>query len=446
MRQYLSRQWGALQNFIWDADLRRLPMPYRLLIGALRLVQVLLRELIGGELSLRAMSMVYTTLLSVVPLLAFSFSVLKGLGIHNRFEPILYQFLAPLGPQGAELSAQVVAFVSRIDVGVLGGLGLIMLIYTQLSLLQKIEISLNHVWQIERLRHLGQRLCTYLSVLLVGPILLFSALGIIASMQNYSAVLWLMEHEPFGTLLVESQRLVPYLLIVAAFTFIYNFLPNTRVRLYAAVVGGSVAGFLWQSTGWAFATFIAASAGYQAIYSGFAILVLLLIWLYINWLVLLLGAQISFLVQNPQYLTRTPIRLILSSRLKERVALSVMYLVAERHHRNEPKWSVPELAAHLGLPEISLSGVITMLCTQGYLVETQAEPPGLLPAADIATIRIAALIDTVRAADEDAHSSLSRMNRPAPIDALLLRLQSVRDAELANTTLRDLLPPDSYND
>jgi len=445
MREYIYRQWGALQNFTWDADLRRLPLPYRVLIGALRLGQVLLRELIGGELSLRAMSMVYTTLLSVVPLLAFSFSVLKGLGIHNRFEPILYQFLAPLGPQGAELSAQVVAFVARIDVGVLGGLGLIMLIYTQLSLLQKIEISLNHVWQIERLRHLGQRFTTYLSVLLVGPILVFSAVGIIASMQNYSAVLWLMEHEPFGTLLIETSRIVPYLLIVAAFTFIYTFIPNTRVRLYAAVVGGSVAGFLWQSTGWAFAKFIAASAGYQAIYSGFAILVLLLIWLYINWLVLLIGAQISFLVQNPQYLTRTRIRLVLSNRLKERVALSVMYLVAERHHRNEPEWSASALAEHLGLPEISLSGVITMLCARGYLVETQAEPPGLLPAADIATIRIAALIDTVRAADEDAHLSPSCMSGPAPIDALLLRLQSARDAELANATLKDLLP-DGHKD
>jgi len=445
MREYMSGRWDALQNFIWDAELRRLPMPYRLLIGALRLGQVLLRELIGGELSLRGMSMVYTTLLSVVPLLAFSFSVLKGLGIHNRFEPILYQFLAPLGPQGAELSAQVVAFVARIDVGVLGGLGLIMLIYTQLSLLQKIETSLNHVWQIERLRHVGQRFTTYLSVLLVGPILVFSALGIIASMQNYSAVLWLMEHEPFGTLIVESSRIVPYLLIVAAFTFIYTFIPNTRVRLYAAVVGGLVAGFLWQSTGWAFAKFIAASAGYQAIYSGFAILVLLLIWLYINWLVLLIGAQISFLVQNPQYLTRTRIRLILSNRLKERVALSVMYLVAERHHRNEPEWSAPTLAEHLGLPEFSLSGVITILCARGYLVETQAEPPGLLPAADIATIHIAALIDVVREADDDAYLTPALMTGPAPIAALLTRLQSARDAELANVTLRDLLP-DGHKD
>jgi len=120
-------------------------------------------KLLHGELSLHAMSMVYT------PCCRWcrcwhSVSGAQGFGVHNRFEPLLHQFLEPLGPQGTELAGEIIAFVAKIDVGVLGGLGLGMLIYTSLSLLEKIETSLNHVWQIARLRRLGQRLSTYLSV------------------------------------------------------------------------------------------------------------------------------------------------------------------------------------------------------------------------------------------------------------------------------------------
>lgn len=440
MREFITRLWNGLQTFVWGGDLRRLPAVRRRLIGALRLVHVLLRELAGGDLNLRAMSMVYTTLLSTVPLLAVSFSVLKGFGVHNQMGPVLHRFLAPLGPKGDELAGHILTFVSRMDVSVLGGLGLAMLIYTVLSLLHKIEAAFNHVWHIERTRGLGQRFGSYLSVVLVGPVLVFGALAITATVMNNRLVQWLLGVEPFGTLIVESSRLLPYLLIVGAFTFFYTFIPNTRVKLYAALGGGMVAGFLWQSTGWAFAAFIASSAQYAAIYSSFAILMLLLIWVYINWLILLIGAQIAFLIQNPHYLTRTRIRSTLSNRLKERLALDVMYLVADQHHRHAPAWTVPALAARLHLPTAPLERLIALLIAVGYLVETCDEPPELIASQDTASVRIVDLLDAVRAADEDANLGASSVADPVPVDALLQRLQAARESLLADTTLRDLLP------
>lgn len=439
MRDTLARRKHLLQTLLWSDYLRALPVPRRQVIWALRLGHVLVRELFAGELNLRAMSMVYTTLLSVVPLLAFVISLLKSFGIHNRFEPLLRRFLAPLGPQGAELATGIIAFVSRIDVGLLGGAGLILLVYTLLSLLEKIETSLNFVWKIGRLRPLIQRFNAYLGVVLIGPLLVFSALGIIATMASNRAVQWLTKHEPFGTLIVESSRLAPYVLIVVAFTFIYVFMPNTRVKLHAALIGGLVAGFLWQTTGWAFATFIVNSAQYAAIYSGFAILVLLLIWLYFNWLVLLIGAQISFLVQNPQYLTRTPIQLTLSNRLKQRLALSVMYSVAERHHHNAVAWTAPELAEHLHVSEVVLEGVIASLIGQNYLVETQGDVHGIVPARDIATIDIASLLAAVDQADEDPNLAVAAQRVPMPVEALLQQLAAQRVNATAGLTLRDLV-------
>lgn len=443
MSNFFTKLRATSLEFIWGGELRSMPAARRHLVRILRLLYVLMRELSTGELNLRAMSMVYTTLLSVVPLLAFSFSVLKGFGVTNQLEPLVYRFLEPLGPKGIEVAGHIVEFVANIKVGVLGSVGLGLLIYTVLSLLQKIESSLNHVWRIERLRGFRQRFSNYLSVILVGPVLLFSALGITASVMNNRLVLWLLGIEPVGTLLVESSRLIPYLLIVAAFTFVYTFIPNTRVKLYAAVIGGLVAGFLWQSTGWAFAAFIATSSNYAAIYSGFAILVLLLIWLYINWLVLLLGAQIAFYIQNPQYLTRTRVRLLLSNRLKERLALMVMYRVAEHHYRNLPPWTVCDLANDMEVPDAPLERLVAALIDQGYLLETNAEPPALLPARDIATIQLSELFDDVRELDESRFLRKQGLASLVAVDAVMERINSARNAALKGMTLRDMLGDDA---
>ncbi|MGD8935334.1 MAG: YihY/virulence factor BrkB family protein, partial [Thiogranum sp.] len=344
-------QWyDDLTSRLWRDDLRELRGWRRVPIVAARLAVVLTRQLIGGELNLRAMSLVYTTLLSVVPLLAVSFSVLKGFGVHNQVEPLLLKFLAPLGPKGVELSNNVIGFVENIRVGVLGSLGLLFLLYTVVSLIQKVESSFNYVWQVERLRGLAQRFSSYLSVILIGPVLVFAALGFTATAMNNTLVQQLMSVPLLGYLVLRFGELVPYLLVIAAFTFIYAFIPNTRVKLGAALVGGIVAGILWQSSGWAFAAFIASSTKYAAIYSGFAIVILLLIWLYLNWLVLLLGAQVAFYAQYPQYLTREPVRLRLSNRLRERLALQIMFMVADHHLRKLKPWTAEALVHRLGLP------------------------------------------------------------------------------------------------
>jgi membrane protein len=439
MSDALTKLRDSLVGFIWDGELRAVPTPKRQLIRMLRLLFVLVRDLATGELNLRAMSMVYTTLLSLVPLLAFSFSVLKGFGVTNQLEPLVYRFMEPLGPKGVEAAEQIVGFVANMKVGVLGGVGLGLLIYTVLSLLQKIEGSFNYVWRIERLRSFGQRFSNYLSVVLVGPLLIFSAVAITASVMNNRLVQWLVSVEPFGTLFLESSRLLPYLLIVCAFTFIYMFIPNTRVKLYAAVIGGLVAGFLWQTTGWAFAAFIASSSNYAAIYSGFAIVVLFLIWLYINWLVLLLGAQITFYIQNPQYLTQTRVRLVLSNRLKERLALIVMYQIADHHHRNLEPWTVNAMADELEIPIAPIERLVMCLISQGYLTETNAETPALVPARDIATITLTGLLDDVREADESRFLRKQSLAALAPVDAVMERIDVARETALDGMTLRDLV-------
>ena len=411
----------------------------RNLIVPIRLLVVLVRQFVAGELNLRAMSLVYTTLLSIVPLLAVSFSVLKGFGVHNQVEPLLLNFLQPLGSRGVELSDNIIGFVENVKVGVLGSLGLLFLLYTVVSLIQKVESSFNYVWQVERLRGLAQRFSSYLSVILIGPVLVFAALGLTATAMSNSLVQQLMTVEPLGYVLLATSKLVPYLLIIAAFSFLYMFIPNTRVKLGPALIGGLVAGVLWQSSGWAFAAFIASSSKYAAIYSGFAIMILLLIWLYLNWLILLLGAQVAFYMQYPQYMTREPVQLRLSNRLRERLALQIMFMVAEHHIYNRAPWTSEALVHHLGLPMQPVHHVLQLMVSSDFLAETSDEPPAYLPRRDVETITLSELYEVVRSAGENRFLSLKTFPHQQQVDTAMAALQSAVRSELGEQTLKDMV-------
>jgi membrane protein len=439
MSNQIMQWYEHYASQLWSDDLREVSNARRWFIVPVRLLVALTRQLVKGQLNLRAMSLVYTTLLSVVPLLAVSFSVLKGFGVHNQIEPLLMKFLEPLGPRGEELSDNIIGFVENVRVGVLGSLGLVFLLYTVVSLIQKVESSFNYVWQVERLRGLAQRFSSYMSVILIGPVLVFTALGVTATAMNNTLVQQLMSVEPFGDLIVSFSKLVPYLLVIAAFIFIYMFIPNTRVRFLPALVGGVVAGVLWQSSGWAFAAFIASSSNYAAIYSSFAILILLLIWLYLNWLILLLGAQVAFYIQYPQYMTRQPVQLRLSNRLRERLALQIMFMVADHHLHQRDPWASRDLVHYLGLPMQPVHHVLQLMVEAGFLSETSDEPPRYLPRRDIETITLAELYEVVRSAGEDRLLTLKTLPHQLEVEQAMEAIQRAVEGQLGNRTLKDLV-------
>jgi len=361
-----------------------------------RYVYALARDLMDGQISMRAMSLIYTTLLSLVPLLALAFSLLKGLGVHNSLQPVLNRFLAPLGPQGAQLSQNIIAFVENIKVGVLGSLGVALLLYTVLTMIQKVEDSFNFIWRIEARRKLGQRVGEYLSVLLVGPAAIVLALGITATVLNSSVVASLARIEPLGLIFYVVGRLIPYGVIVGLFTFLYAFVPNTRVRLRAAFGGGLLAGFLWQSASLAFASFVAASPNYNAIYSGFAIVILLLIWLYVGWLILLVGCQLSYYLQYPERLTPTRVAPHMSARAGETLGLWITALVGQRFLKGEAPLSRDQL--HRDLPAVPehIDEVVEILLHRGVLAESGPDGAQLLPRRDLDSLTVAQLWQLLR--------------------------------------------------
>ncbi len=391
MNGHLTR----LRELLWDLDASA-RYPHRLVAFG-RYVFVLARDLLEGQLNMRAMSLVYTTLLSIVPLLALAFSVLKALGVHNSLEPVLLEFLRPLGDRSEEISSSVIGFVENIRVGVLGSLGVALLFYAALSLIQKVESAFNYIWRIERPRPLSQRLGEYFAVLTLGPVAIFAALGMTASVLNSAVVARIADIEPFGLLIFVAARMLPYLLIIGMFTFMYEFVPNTRVRLRAAAIGGLFAGVLWQAGSTAFASFVAHATNYNAIYSGFAIMIFLLIWLYLGWLILLIGCQLAFYIQHPEHLKprRTPASL--SGRATEYLALAIMGLAGRRFMQGKPGYTEEELTLALHAEPEHVARVVEVLMFHGLLVEAGSDRTQLTPGIDLDSIELSRLWRLARA-------------------------------------------------
>lgn len=425
------------EKLIWNTRTESVALPVRWAVRVGRYLVALIRDIIDGQLTLRAMSLVYTTLLSLVPLIALSFSVLKGFGVHRQVQPLLFRMAEPLGPKGEELARNLVTFVDNVRVDVLGSVGLAFLLYMVISLVLKIEDGFNHIWRVRPSSNFATRLSAYISVILIGPVLIFTALGIIVSISSNTLVQKLLEIEPFGTTLVLTGKLVPYFLVTAAFTFIYSFIPNTRVQFTSALTGALVAGVLWSSTTFLFSGFAASTTRYDAIYSGFAVLILFMILLYLNWLILLLGAQISFYHQNPQFLRSGRARIYLSNRLREELALLVMYLVAEDFSKGKLRWSANGLSARIGLPGDALWYVINALQSAGLLIESEEET--LLPGRDLQSIRVADIVHAVRDAPDADHGGVG-VSTPA-VEGLIRKIDTAIDDAVGEQTLRALVTP-----
>ncbi len=379
-----------LKQDAWTSSLDSFQGFQRVGVQALRLGYAVAAEFRHRLLDARAAGLVYTTLLSLVPFLAVTLSVLKAFGAHLQLLPILAQALEPLGDKGQEITGRIISFVENLKVGVLGAVGVAALFYTTYSLIDKIEEALNAIWRVRQGRPWARKFSDYLSVVLVGPVLVFAAFGMTASLQSHWLVQKILAIQPLGDVVVFTAQFLPFVLLCGFFTFLYKFVPNTQVRLASALVGGVAAGVLWQLAGLAFAAFVAGSGKYSAIYSGFAVLILFLIWLYASWLIVLVGAQVAYFHQTPSaYQSHTRWRQGTHA-FRERLALTVLLHIARGYLGGGGPYKPEELAVDVSAPQSVVDDLIEEYVRYGILGRvsepegvTLVKPPELIPMHDV---------------------------------------------------------------
>jgi membrane protein len=390
----IATLWHKFDDFVWGTGLFKYGVAGRFLAGLLRNLYAVIRDIFTGQLTLRAMSLVYTTLLSVVPLIAFSFAVLKGLGVHKQLQPYLYQVLQPLGDRGVEITDQVMALVNGINGSVLGGIGLAFFVYTSISMVQKIEEAFNYVWYVTKPRSFAKRFIEYVAVLVIGMLTVSILLGTIASISNDSLFQWMQDNRLIGPIFTATSRMTPYLVVIGLFTFLYIFMPNTTVRFRSALIGGISGGVLWATAGMLFAAFVVTSVRTQTVYASFAIAIITLLWLYLNWLILLIGSQIAFYFQNPAYLRLGRREPRLSNAMRERIALNIMLIVGAAFRDSDRSVDLHSLSEDLRIPSITIEPILKGLETNGLLAATEDE--NLIPGRDMSCITLENILDVVR--------------------------------------------------
>ena len=428
-----------LDQLLWNTELKNLNKVQLFLIQALRIFYGTFQDLKSGLPSLRAMSLVYTTLLSIVPLLAVSFSVLKGFGAHNQLEPALISLLEPLGEKGIQISQQIISFVDNMKVGVLGSIGLLLLIFTVLSLVKKIENAFNATWNISVTRNLIQRFSNYLSVILIGPLLLFTSAGITASFNSSAVVNKFLSIEPFGSILLFLGEFTPYILTTLSFTLIYLLIPNTKVQFKSALYGAVIATIAWKMVGALFTAFIVDSTNYTAIYSSFAILIIFMIGIYISWLSILTGASISYYHQNPDRISNKSRIIRLSCRLREKLALTIMQLIGNSFHNNEATWSIQTLATKINISEQALMIIMPALLSNKLIVTTGEDSQHYLPGQSLENITLDMILNAARTAEETAQLRPDDVKTSQQIGDTIAHLEKAIADSTKNKTLKDLI-------
>ena len=376
-KQYLDVKKGVtfLKTDIWRVRLHSLPRKKSFFIRQVRVFLLSCRGFVEDQCNLRASALTFYSLLSIVPAMAMAFGIAKGFGVDKLLRKSLLERF-----QGQEeVVTRVIDFahnmLEKTRGGLIAGIGLLALFWLVIKLLGNIEKSFNDIWGVEKGRSLQRKFSDYLSVMLVCPILLISASSatvfITTRITQFTSKIAILGK--VSTLITISLKILPVCMLWVLFTFVNIFMPNTRVNFKAGLVGGVIAGTIFQLAQWAYITFQIGVAKYGAIYGSFAALPLFLVWLQTSWLIVLFGAEMSFAVQNVETYEFEPDCSSIKLSFKKLLTLRVVHLCVKRFIGNEDPPRSIEVSAELGIPIRLCNMLISDLVECRVLIEVSDE-------------------------------------------------------------------------
>jgi len=370
------------------------------LLKFVRIVVLSVRGFDEDKCVLRASALTFYTMLSIVPVLAMAFGVAKGFGFEKLLEK---QILERMQGQ-EEIASYMITFsgsmLDNTKGGMVAGIGIVLLFWAVIKLLGNIETSFNAIWGVKKGRSISRKFCDYLSAMMLCPVLLIMAGGInvLISSQVRDIVAKLPLLELVGPVIFSLLNLLPYCVMWALFSFLYMFMPNTNVRFKAGMAGGLVAGILFQWLQVVYISFQIGVAQYNAIYGGFAALPLFLIWLNLSWLIVLLGAEITFAFQHADTYEFEPECRALQPGYKRLMTLWVMHVLVTCFQKGDCPAGVDDISMKLRMPARLVQEILTelMLCSMVAEVNISGKT-GIRyqPARDISTITIASVIEAL---------------------------------------------------
>jgi membrane protein len=384
-----------LQRDIWRIPSRKLTRRHSFFIRYLRVIVLAVREFQDNQRQLDASALTFYTLLSIVPVMAMAFGIAKGFG----YDQLLEKELLSKFPGQEQTITQIIHFANNLlkdtQGGLIAGASVIMLFWTVIKVLDGIETSFNDIWGVKKSRSLSRKVSDYLSIMLVCPfaVIVTSALSVFL----YTKIELILNHMSFlGSLIVPFFWVLyslPYVMMGILFTFIYIFIPNTKVNFSSGLIAGLLAGTLYQVVQSIYIQFQIGVANANVIYGSFAALPLFLIWLQVSWKIVLFGTEVSFAHQNANTYEFEQDCLNVNHAFQRLLSLHIASTIVKRFANGEPLWSANQIADSLDIPIRLVQAILFNLTAVGVLSpsssDSQDKQPLYQPAQDISRLTIA---------------------------------------------------------
>ena len=422
---------------IWNVKPEELPKLEAMGIHVLRIIVLTIRYFARDKCSYRASALTFYTLLTIVPVLAMAFGIAKGFGMESVLEEQIRQ-----GFVGQEdVMNRILEVVSNVLSGtreeLIAGIGIVVLLWSVLRILSNIEDTMNVIWQAKKPRTLMRKVVDYSALLIIAPVLVIISSGLTVFIT--SVVREYTDGSMVGLVVGFPLKILPYALIWVLMTFLYIVMPNTKVDIKAAFIGGVLAGTAYQLTQWAYITFQIGASNANAIYGSFAALPLFLIWLQLSWVIVLAGAELSYSIQNVDDYEQNEEVEKVSAQYRKILILSIAHVIIKRFDSEKEPYTAREVAKETAIPQKLLRQLLEELVESRIISTTRLDDKiiGYQPARDINKLTVHRIIELM---DREGVNKLAINETDAlkKIENAVIALSDDDEANDSNLLLKDV--------
>ena len=392
----------------------------------------------------KSMSLTYSTVLALVPALALLFAISRGFGFQDMVQNELYVYFPAQQKAISTATSFVDSYLQQSSQGLFVGIGIVMLLWTLISLLSNIEDAFNSIWGIKKARSLPQKVTDYIAICLMVPLLMICSSGASIFM---STIVQDNLNLPFLTPVINNLlELAPLVMAWLAFTLSYFLIPNIKVSFKYAAISGAVCAIAFQILQLLFVNGQIYVTKYNAIYGSFAFLPLMLIWLQLSWLILLTGCVLTYSLQNVFAYNYMGDISDVSQSYRREVELVITALVFRRFRRGRTPYTLYDLSKHYDLPMKLVNHSVEALRKAGiiYIVSEDKERVGIAPAVEIGRLSVGELMRRLDAeGNSDFIPGFSEMY--APLLGRFRKTMSAAYTSAETLSICDLPLPDAIN-
>ena len=397
----VSRIIEFVTRDIWRIRLKNYSPTQSFLIKQLRIIILAIRGYAEDKCKFRASALTFFSILSIVPVVAMFFGIAKGFGMQEKVQSQILERFAGQEEVGKKIVEFANTLLDSTKGGVVAGIGIVFLFWTIIKVLSNIESSFNDIWGVKKSRHFGRKFSDYLSMMLVCPVLLVisSSLTIAISSQVKQTLEAYPFFEAIGPVVAVFLWILPYCTLWIVFSFVFIFMPNTKVRFSSGVLAGIVAGTSLQLAQWAFFSFIIGLTKYNTVYGTFAALPMFFIWFQMSWLIVLFGAELAFAHQNVDTYEFEQDCLSVSYSYKKLLTLLIVQQIVKNFCQGKESLNASDISHMLEIPIRLVRQILFELVEADVVSEVNTQEKGDVlyyhPARDVEALSVKFVIDAL---------------------------------------------------